>query len=303
MHRSIHTFFGGVLSAAAFFCTTHIGSACSDSYFQSKIAYIDNYDPRSYNSAPTPSSGTVACGYISALTAAANYGPPKLKDQLCTLDYIFIDSTPCTVPCLSNSWGLRYRSTSSGTRYVAISKGFLDWNPTLDDYETALINGLLGLPNPLLKAFVNSSFTSSGANSNAMALLAALAHELGHVRWYDILYPFPQPTFPNHAFYTSQLCGGNFFISWVASSNISVPPYFREFLRPSARHNPAQQVLDRHAKSDSDLGDIDHDFGSGYYANILRKLYNIYRQDASWASLHAAASPDEDFVENMYSVS
>ena len=109
------------------------------------------------------------------------------------------------------SWGFRegpgiYTLTGNQDhyqRYIATSAG--PWSgqgvsaPTYSKYEQAILDLLL----PHIGSFTSNSApqyqpANPGAEISAMSVLAALAHEFGHVLWYDTFpsggdYPVPQP--------------------------------------------------------------------------------------------------------------
>jgi hypothetical protein len=144
------------------------------------------------------------------LNNAFNMAPPLVQMHLCQLNAIYINPNDCANSnpyyCATSSgtlgsgeafngaWGFRSRVRNQndyGFTYVSISaalwyQGQSAW--PLDTYENSVLEYLVqaigapawnGLPT-LGPANLNSSDNSV---SSAMTVLAALAHELGHVRW------------------------------------------------------------------------------------------------------------------------
>jgi hypothetical protein len=125
-------------------------------------------------------------------------------------------------------------------------------------------------------------------------LLAALAHELGHVKWYETFVSSPGGP---HNF--RQFCDGNFFDAWRGGwSVVHVPPKWRELLTPAGRRRP-NAVQDTHKDppqtADIDRAIADNNFDGNSGAGAL--LDQIYKPDAPWANFFASTAPDEDFVE------
>jgi hypothetical protein len=126
-------------------------------------------------------------------------------------------------------------------------------------------------------ALGNGSFSvivtpNSLAANPAMSVLAVLAHEFGHVYWFDSFVPNAGGSFANN------FCGGIFYPSgnWE-SSGVTVPRsggnrfvFFGDTLPYSRSHVPG----------------------------LPGTLHNIH-SSGNWASALAAFSPTEDFVETF----
>jgi hypothetical protein len=117
-----------------------------------------------------------------------------------------------------------------------------------------------------------------------MTVLAVLAHEFGHVLWYDTFRPTAGGPYDFDTF-----CDGTFFVrSWRHTDK---PPEWRNFGDAQNSHVPSD--------ADADVVDIALALVNqtpGLAGDLLERLY---RQKARWASLFAAFSPDEDFVETF----
>jgi hypothetical protein len=229
---------------------------------------------------------------------------------------ITCDPDACNIPdqqVIDNSWGFRERrdqyrpgQTVSG-RYIATSAGL--WRngqpaPPLHEYETKLLSQLLSWndPNPTIPAAPQYTINTS-PDTSAMTVLSALAHELGHVRWYDT---FVWPPGSGHLD-LSKLCGARFFQSWQGPwQRLRGPPPWRNFQSRSER--ATHPILDKHATG-VQISDIDTAVQAGAYplAGSLvgpggsvppgTFVTGIYAPSAPWASFFGAVSPDEDFVE------
>jgi hypothetical protein len=152
-----------------------------------------SFDPTNSNSTP-PSTGP-ATSFQADIQAAYN-AAPLFQNQLCGLDGIFVTAGP-------QSWGFRNRT--DGKRYIAISTTLWSGNPptaiTLDQYE----NRVFGPPLSWTPQIDSSSPpTYLPATPNDLTVLAALAHEFGHVLWADILIS-PQSTPPQSSRFCSAI--------------------------------------------------------------------------------------------------
>ncbi len=274
-----------------------------------------------YGARPVPmaarsidANSVIAADLWSAFCAA----PPFFQRDLLGLDNIFVnpcadvnscglaaapvcDRPDCKLSAAqvaANSWGYReWRSVANaGKRYIAISAGL--WQDgqharPLNDFETGLIKQLLfwpsgpGIPQPQYLP------DPSTQNRPDLTVLAALAHELGHVRWYDAFVAVPGGSQD-----LKRLCGGAFFSSWAA--NPPAPPsHWRDFGILSThphRHGLVQiSQIQRAIPADLRAAGMLLDLGVDQGAN---RFVGIYAPGAPWASYFAALSPDEDFVES-----
>jgi hypothetical protein len=259
-------------------------TVCNAANFANSIHFIAGSYKASSGATP-PSGAVVGSRYSTDLAQAFTIAPPAFQTQLCGLDGVFIDPTACTYPagCFGTSWGLAQRRFGSG-RYIAVSAALWNDRPSYSRFETNLINTLLPL-SPV--SYINPIPAS---DTFAMTVLAALAHEMGHVRFNDIFAP--GPGLGN--FDPTQLCGGNTFISWNGgAAHIRPPPSWRHLLTQNERH--LHPVPDVHkAGAGPQIWQIDNALNSGTAGDLLDQLY---APDAPWASFFAAIAPDEDFVE------
>jgi hypothetical protein len=241
------------------------------------------YDPSSL--APPPQGAPVGQPYAGDLNQAFVIAPAAFQARLCGLDGVFIDPTACSTveECIGRSWGLRVRNPSAGGgRYIAISAALWNGRPDYGEFADTLLHALLPLNS------VSYGDANPGADTFAMSVLAALAHEMGHVRWYDIIDPGRVGARNFNAF-----CGGSFFVSWAGgAAQRHRPPEWRRFLKLSERQN--QQLPDAH-RSGLHVHHIDDALSAPLRAGDL--LEQIYMPAAPWASFFAAISPDEDFAE------
>jgi hypothetical protein len=238
---------------------------------------------------------------VAAFAAAS----PAFKDNLCSLDGVFIVQNSCaTTGCtpddvIGNSWGFRQKAPQP-KRYIATSA--LLWQsgaaPSFVDFQNLRLQTLLQRLNPNAAAWLSLPslkpvFSSADPNTSAMTVLAVFAHEYGHVAWYDkfVVYPDGSPN-PGGAVYIQRssdlFCGGAFYTagSWKA---IKVPDSrwvsFGDRL-PGQTHAP-----DLAGALQTDL--LDGNFGQMGAGRELSTI--VLNRDL--AGILASFSPIEDFVE------
>ena len=248
---------------------------------------------------------------LADLTAAFNAAPPFFKDQLCSLNGIFISRHGCTGydPSTCNlrdnevaddSWGFREPDSD---KYIGISLGL--WNnaacqgtqricaPPFQTYQTRLLRALLDrtaqdkLPSVPAGYQLPTDFASPtvSPNTSAMTVLATLAHEFGHIYWW---HNFVEPPGSEHANPAPvAFCGGSFYPGgrWEGAI-VDVPPH---------RWVPFGYIAQPSSPYVAPLADL---LRSRSYGNVGENLHRIY-SSGRWASALAAYSPDEDFVETF----
>lgn len=164
------------------------------------------FDPTATSGYTAPSTATAITSsasynnYVTALTTAFNAAPQFFQNHLCGLTAVFVTMDFCGDPSTcreSYSWGYRENAAQVGAtgpfnRYIAVSQGLLSSTLTFGNYySNFVLNPLLG-PHR-----AGAYYSSADVETGTETVLAALAHELGHVRWYDVLkadhtnYNFP----------------------------------------------------------------------------------------------------------------
>jgi hypothetical protein len=295
-----------------FFQSTGTGTGnkhCLATDFASAVMMLPNYVPDPPNP-PTGNYATVERGspIWTDLVDAFNAAPPKLQPQLC-LTTVFITSNCASSSCVgATSWGFR-DPTQHTHRYIGLSQGF--W-PTAgqraeiySQYETDLIAQVLAQLQAPWPTTPPSSYPAPPTfqphvgtyDTSWMTVLAALAHEYGHILWYDAIkgddphynpatFCRPQPKIKKDGFFDN---------SWY---QISVPYQFLNFAAlPTS--------------SDVHLGSIQTNFLLAAInrkdwqtaASYLNAFYTVDPNDtdknAVWPSLFGSVSPEEDFVETF----
>jgi hypothetical protein len=237
---------------------------------------------------------------VSDIQAAFNIAPSFFQKELCNLDKIYID----TVPSSTNppAWGIRERLHPPGAtlpkrKEIGISAQV--WtqilptakHPPYATYENYLFNALV-TPYPSdANDWVMNQLTYSAVpdpdpvNPNAVAALAILAHEMGHIIWFDknvgTMTKCTKASRPQFSLY-----------SWPGSG--VVHGFRRLGQQDNANHTTDGPDI---ARISSDLR-FDSPPNSKLYPDAASDLLTIYGS-GNWASLFSTVSLDEDFVETF----
>jgi len=257
--------------------------SCSAAGFVGRVSYLAvPFSPGPGEPPPPTSELPNGTTYGSDLAAAFAAASPAFQQQLCNLDALYINAATCTSSeqCADDSWGWHQsRPTVGNGRVIALSVNLWAYRghaTPYSDFETDLTQAVLPL----------SGARYSGANVDtfSLTLLAALAHEMGHIRWYDLVAPnYPDP---------SKFCGGVFFSQgWTLP--VSPPPPWRELLTPVQRSRRGDHWSDMHLNPPH-IRDIDRSSDPAYRA---QQAFGLFTPNQPWASVFASVSPDEDFVE------
>ena len=233
-------------------------------------------DPLSPGNPPTSGGPINNSSTLTDLAAAFALAPPSFLNELCgntgnpPVSLFVQDCPPAPVSCTVSSWGYRQRAT--GARFIALSAGL--WQGTAPAlpypvFETAVIDNLVGVSGL-------ASYVSASNDTPEMTVLAVMAHELGHILWWNKglmsrACPNPPP-------------GLNRIFWQIAWQNPAGPPPFHNF--------GVQFAADQRLRGPS-KDDVRANAGHPGVARDL--LSQIYRGD--WASLLANVAPDEDLIE------
>lgn len=200
--------------------------------------------------------------WTQAIQNAYSLAPPGFKSQLCELKYIYIDNnsgSPNIYP-----WGLRERAAGN-IKHIGLPASLFS-DPSYSDYESDVSNNLLG-------AASGTVTVAASPDSLDLKILAILAHEMGHILWWD------------HDV-TNKSCGnrGKFLKTWNSYNNN--PPH--------GFHLYGQQTSGNLPIEDFTFLTLQSYYASGDYSD-LRTIYS----DENWASLFAFLAPDEDLAETL----
>jgi hypothetical protein len=274
--------------------------------FQGKILYTVVSNFVSYPGAPLPPASSFPSGttYVDDLVRAYCAASPDFQSELLKLDVVFVNGASCgsSPGCLAQSWGWwqskpaqsQPSNPNPSGRVIALATGL--WGEkTYSNYESDVSQSVLP-PNLVTYGNVQSCSpfgVCQQVDTLTTTLLAAMAHEVGHIAWY-VLVRANAPT---------DFCGGNFFRSWVPAT-VQAPPPWRDLLTPGARDRIRSKNGNKwpyiHARPPQ-IDAIDHP-GKGD-PPIDKSIFLLVADSkpgvpgAPWASPFAAMSPDEDFVE------
>jgi hypothetical protein len=278
-------------------------SACTDTNFVNSVQilnpgyYINQnaYSPPDQNVQHGVPLSSISSQAAADLTAAFDNAPPHFRHYLCGLDGIYI-SPPVVSPLpggFDASWGFRsfiLGATDVGSRYIAISA-------ELWPSPTAHAMTFSAYENSILRYFANwsngPSITTARPDTDWMTVLAALAHEAGHVRWAEVDTQRPGGNYDFSKLHGCSSAAGvrDFFINWnyAADTQLEPPGRYRNF---GTQTNVAGVRAD-HANYPTFL-----DFSMAPNPNALNNLfYSLLQDNQPWPSAFGSVSPDEDFVE------
>lgn len=301
-------------------------AVCSLSTFLGKVVYLQQTTPPFSlpdsgfaNQPPVDPKPMTNSIIIQDLTQAFNAAPDFFKNQLCSVSLmkIYIDRTgcssydpsTCTVTPGEALWAFRAFDATGHSAGEFIGTWLGLWKqghvPVLSKFETARLQNLLNWTsiNPPAPA---ADFANP--DTSAMTTLAVLAHEVGHIFWYDAFVvqangdPNPGGKDPDF----SHFCHGTFYTpgatpggSWLAPPTISTTRWV-SFGDPRNYHKTDDidltkliADLNKSVRNYPRAGDLLHAIYSG------QQLDGTNTQNGRWASALAAFSTDEDFVETF----
>jgi|GEM_PF-6723308 hypothetical protein len=217
--------------------------------------------------------GPALRGEALAIQAAYNAAPGFFQDALCRLDRIYID-TDTKDPAKPSVWGMRERlvvdpATGKPRTHIGISRQILSWlakqRQPYASYEARVARMLLA-PAPANLLSVTAGPDPAGAQP-ALAVLAVLAHEMGHIVWWeDDIGSGPFPEF-----------------SWTTKS---VQHGFHNFGVEDPQNPPQRRPV---------RTDVEYALRYLPAERAAAELKAVY--GGEWASLFATVAADEDFVE------
>jgi hypothetical protein len=156
-------------------------------------------------------------------------------------------------------------------------------------YESDVLDYLVPWAAPANQLrFIPPTVNPGNTNTSWMTVLAALAHEAGHIRWYEanvrsgwgLSYDF------------KRLNDCNFFIGWQYTTNKN--------LQPKGRWRYFGDTADQHDENANDHANPPKlaQFKKGVDDQTLDDgLDQLLSGNTFWASFLASNAPDEDFVE------
>jgi hypothetical protein len=238
-----------------------------------------SFDPTGSQATPV-GIGPIPQNVQADLTAAFELAPAFFQKQLCGLDGVFVTQG-------GDSWG--FRNIADGKRYLAVSIAL--WKngvPRYSEYEDLVVRRLLhGWSGPR-----HSKNTDEFADGPAVTVLALVAHEFGHILFYDT-FVNPRGSAPNYAAF----CDGKFFAgSWETLPH--TPVIWRRYGEIAGLHKGDDVQINEIIAALPKPGAPD----TRHAGRLLQRIFALAERGkpgGRWASLFAAFSPDEDFVETF----
>ena len=287
--------------------------ATASSFLAAINVLVSTYDPQENGAKYVPPTMT---GYSAPfdqkqnaaitndLSDAFTNAPDFFKTDICNLNGIYISPAECVTgtdayKCtptdtgaganFGGAWGLRSRSNQDrGKKYISISSALWPGGASarpLSEYENALL--------PPFLIWLGPTIQTATPNSSWLTVLAAMAHELGHVRFAEEAVPSGAGN--DYDFRPLHSCKGtgDFFAYWLYKNDqeLRPPNHWRQFAdNRNDDGKPIDHKIAPHLFSQL--------YNSNYFSNYLNLfLYQLYQSGQPWATLFGAQTPDEDFVE------
>lgn len=265
-------------------------AACmsSGATFGEKVQFVaPGFNPKSAVGAPPTSppnlSQSVVQNIRQTFQTSFSIAPQFLQDLLCTLDGVYVD-----VNIGNRSWGYRDQRTFD-KRYLALSLSLFDTSGTAESfaaYSTIRINEIFGLLPQQGFYFAPAMHHQTVVDGPEITVLAALAHEAGHIVWYDAMKPGGS--------YSYRFCNAHFLDDWERIRPTDPWTNFGD-LNPSYSEHKSAPGTDNVS-----VADIQAVLGNaGQLTSILTALEGA---NSRWATPLGAFTPNEDLVETFQDV-
>jgi hypothetical protein len=249
-----------------------------------------NYSPApsragaGFGTPPIDGTKSPSSSELKDLQRAFQIAPPLFQQMLCSLDGVYLDPTAD-----NSSWG--FRDPRSFKEYIGLSIPVL-WPdssaPAVDlrTYETRRIRQIF-LPN--VSGYGPYYGPALPDNTSQMTVLAALAHEAGHIFWYDVNRPGGS--------YTYGFCNKHFLDSWANSTSPA------SWIRLGYLNSAENEHNDNSSSDNVKVSDIQNAINQNNPAvqeqMVKTVLQSLYSKKGRWASGLAAFTPTEDLVETF----
>jgi hypothetical protein len=237
--------------------------------------------------AAAPVAGGVSAYASMIASAINNAGSARLRDDLCTLDKIYIDTDQASPN--SDAWGMR-ELQNGNIRHIGIRVHLLSQLQALSGPLAGYESGILQLLLPpsqfstntqqWLNGFYYNKASPDTPNPPNTAILAILAHEMGHILWVSTVQDMSKGCTDSDPIVHKKRF---FSYSWPVRG---LKFGFHTFGNIEYGNRPR--------RSKSILG-VRHFLANDMLHKAEDDLRSIYGGD--WASLFATVAVDEDFVE------
>jgi hypothetical protein len=279
------------------------------------------YDPSRNPYAPPPVAGpfdTTQLNIKNDIVGAFNSAPTMVKNHLCGLTAIYIDPSVCTnqnpynctlpagptsaTSLFTGAWGFRSRNQpDKGSTYISVSAALWPQGQSASDiytYENTLLQAIaIELGGQAWSTSANFPSIGIPANPNsasALTVLAAMAHEMGHVFFIQTAIKNAGNDFKFGNLTSCALGNGttiDFFLGWAHHNDHDLdPPKWRKF---ADSHNNSGGQTEHQNKPKL----AEFQAATGQVPTLNQLVHDSYVPSQPWASLFGALTPDEDFVE------
>lgn len=230
-----------------------------------------------------------ASNYNTLIQSAFNIATPDLQARLCGLDKIYVDQFDTD----HSVWGIRDRS--SRARHIGMSKQLLNdvtntgtWPSPYASYETEILHHLLWPTASAQPTWLQQASYTVSSDSPQVAVLAIMAHEVGHTIWW-------------HRGIPNLECSRVTFHEGTWNEPIGTPRGYHLFgveqLRTNGKKNHSIEKFD---KDDMvallNRGSVSDPGGVAALHQLSTDMDTVYG-DGNWANLFSFVDPDEDFIE------
>jgi hypothetical protein len=289
-------------------CNPHFTTPCSKDFdFGSLVCYMGSYDPAKLNPGTTPDhlysspmcdSTNVPAAYLSLLKNAYALAPSSVQSKLCKLKKVFVTTDSSYTSPAREPLGIwEAPARGGGDVYIAIPDYTLDSASTLAEEENGVLARLLTDPKATGRSLPSFQSNNPPAKTPAAPVLAVLAHELGHILLADTNVDgtgAPGQPHPRPCRQPANKCFEQRFLGKAGGTSLWDHAHFHGNMRRWISFGVTNG--NRYLNTNVDFGAIKSQINDPTKdVDSTDKIRKIYL--AGLASVFAAVSPEEDFVE------
>jgi hypothetical protein len=220
--------------------------------------------------------------YATNITAAFNIAPTSFQNELCNLDKIYIVTDRNLQQTNPIAWGMRERlhpHANGSKHHIAISS--LVWTTLLSNTYSGYENWVLGALLQYPWSSGNTPLYAASPDTEELMTLGILAHEMGHILWFD------KNIFAHQCLVNNQIYS-YYDLTW---QNVGVKHGFHDFGESQDVGNHLYESFTK-----KDIVDLLKRNTQASFNKAGMDLQTIY-SEAYWPSIFGFVAPDEDFVE------
>lgn len=286
-------------------CNAHFTTPCPGGFdFRSLICNMKSYDPIKFNPHMTPdsqytppmcdSANVPAQNLKDRLKDAYDLAPASVKAKLCKLDQVFVTTDSSYTTSAREPLGIWEAPARGGKVYIAIPDHILTSASSLADEENGILARLLTDPKAPGRSLPSFRSNNAPAKTPAAAILAVLAHELGHILLADGNLDGAGASHPRPCSAPKDTCFLHNFLGPPNGTTLWNRAHFHRNMRRwvgfgATNGNTYLNTDVNFSAIKNQINDPTRDMDS---TARVRKIYL-----AGLASVFAAVSPEEDFVE------